>query len=97
LKFPVVNNFANGRFGVGGDLNQVHALFARGPNCVARIHDSEFFTLFGNDANLGHANAFVDTYDRRTAKVGTAAASETCSYYCTSSVKQHRLAVCGCG
>jgi hypothetical protein len=68
-------------------------LLARGTNGVTRIHDPELFTVFGNHAHLGYANPFVNSCDRRTAKIGTTAASKTCSYCCTSSVSSTDLSL----
>lgn len=93
LKLAIVDDFANGWLGVRRDLDQIHALFARRANGVTGIHDSELFTVFGNDADLGHANALVDACYRRPAKIGTTAASKTCSYCCTSSVKRPEFRV----
>src|SRR6202048_4146901 len=87
LVLAIINNLANRRLGVRRDLDQIHASRARGANGVTRVHDAKLFTVFGNDAHLGHANAFVDACDRRTAKIRTSAASKTCSYCCTSSVR----------
>src|SRR5258706_9022098 len=86
LKLPIVDDLAHRRIGVRRDFNQVHAFLTRGANSVTRIHDPELLAIFGNHANLGHANTFVNADNRRTAKTGTTAASKTCSYCCTSSV-----------
>src|SRR5258708_3136719 len=87
LKLPIVDDFAHRRIGVRRYLNQVHPFFARGANSVTRVHDPELFTVFGNYAHLRYANTFVNSCDRRTAETGTTAASKTCSYCCTSSVR----------
>ena len=93
LKSAKVDDLAHRRLGIRRDLNQIHAPFSRAPNGVARVHDSELFTVFGNYAHLGYANTFVNSYDRRTAETGTTAASKTCSYCCTSSVKSPEFRV----
>src|SRR6185295_9142494 len=93
LKLAVINDFTNRRLSVRSDLNQIHAPFARGANCIARVHDPELFPVFRNHAHLGHADSLVNSSYRRAAKIGTAAASKTCSYCCTSSVKSFEFRV----
>ena len=84
LKLAIVDDLANRRVSVWCDLDQVHASFSRGPNCVARVHDAEFFTVFSNYAHLWDAYAFVNARGRRATMIGTTTASKTCSYFCTS-------------
>ena len=93
LKLAIVYDLANRRVSIRCDLDQIHASFARGPNCIARVHDAEFFTVFSNYAHLWDAYAFVNARGRRATMIGTTAASKTCSYFCTSSVKCFRFQV----
>ena len=84
LKLAIVDDFANRRVGVWRDLDQVHASFARGADCVARVHNAELFPVFSYYAHLWDAYAFVNARGRRATMVRTTAASKTC-YCCTSS------------
>ena len=84
LKLSEVDDFANGRFGVGRDLNQIHALLTRATNCIARVQHAKLFAIFTDHAHLRHANPFVNPNYRPTAEVRATAASKTCSYVCTS-------------
>src|SRR5258707_13645062 len=93
LKLAIVDDLANRRVSVGCDLNQVHASFSRGTNGVTRIHDAEFFPVLSNYAHLWDAYAFVNARGRRATMIRTTAASKTCSYFCTSSVKCFRFQV----
>jgi len=93
LKLAIVNDLANRWISIWCDLDQVHASLSRGPNCVARVHDAEFFTVFSNYAHLRDAYAFVNARGRRATMIRTTTASKTCSYFCTSSVKCFRFQV----
>src|SRR5207248_11409782 len=84
LKLSEVDDLANRRLGVRRDLNQVHAFFARSANCFASLHHAELLAIVTDDAHLRHADAFVDSSNRRAAEIRAAAASVTCSYCCTS-------------
>src|SRR6266851_9514717 len=95
LKLAIVNDLANRRVSIRRDLDQVHASFSRGPNCVARVHDAEFFTVLSNYAHLRDAYAFVNARGRRATMIRTTTASKTCSYFCTSSVKGFKFQVSG--
>jgi len=84
LKLAIVDDLANRRVSIRCDLDQIHASFSRGPNCVARVHDAEFFTVFSDYAHLWDAYAFVNARGRRATMIRTTTASKTCSYFCTS-------------
>jgi hypothetical protein len=88
LKLAIVDDLANRRVSVRRDLDQVHASFSRGTNGVACVHDAEFFTVLSYYAHLRDAYAFVNARGRRATMIRTTAASKTCSYFCTSSVKR---------
>src|SRR6185503_15338966 len=84
LKLAKVDDLANGRLGVRRDFDQVHAPVARLANSIACVHHTELFAVVANHTHLGNAYALVNSSNRSTPKIRTAAATKTCSYWCTS-------------
>ena len=87
LELAEIDNLANGRLGVWRNLDEIQSSLARRANRLARIHDSEWFAFVSDHAHLRNADPFVDSSNRRAPKIWATAASITCSYVCTSSVK----------
>ncbi len=85
LKLAEVYNATDGRVCGGRDFDQVQTLFARLAYGFARLHHAELFAVFTDDANLRHANSFIDARDWSATIVGAmTTTSKTCSYCCTS-------------
>ena len=84
LKLSEVDDLANRRLGIRRDFNQIHAFLARSANCFASLHHAELLAIVTDDAHLRHANAFVNSSNRRASEIWTTTASVTCSYCCTS-------------
>ncbi len=61
LKFAVVGNLADRRFGEGGYLDQVSLLFLSEEDGIGRVHDSSIHTVLVNNHDLRDENLLIDT------------------------------------
>ena len=59
-ELAVVLNAADGRDGVGGNLNQIQAAFAGNFQGFKRCEDAELLTGVVDDADFTRANSFID-------------------------------------
>ena len=62
--FAVVLDLADGRNGVGRDLDEVEGLFAGHLQGLKRGHDAELFTIFVDNAHFTGADTFVGANKR---------------------------------
>src|SRR5690349_6744666 len=85
LVLAKVDDPANGRIGVGSNLDQVQTLFAGGTNGISHVHDAPLLFFVANHAHFRYANSFLNS-DRRQAPVirTLSATTKACSYCCTS-------------
>ena len=64
LEFPVLNNAADGRGGIGGDLNQIHAATLSQAERLVQRHDSERLLGFVKNPYFSGSNLSVSAVER---------------------------------
>jgi len=61
LELSVVHDAANGRHRLGRDLDEIEAFLLCHAKRFVRRQDAELSTIVGDDADLGHTNAPIDS------------------------------------
>src|SRR5215217_4602476 len=75
-----VDDAANRRFGVRGDLNQIQPFLPGPAHGIAHIHHAELLPVVTNHAHLRHANSFINANRRHTPVIRTlTATAKACS------------------
>ena len=60
LVLRVVEDAADGRARLGGDLDEVELALLRVAQRLVGLHDADLVAILADDADLGHADALVD-------------------------------------
>jgi hypothetical protein len=70
-KLAVIDDFADRRFGVRRNFDQILSFVARSLNGVARIHHADLPAVFVDDADGRNANPLVGAVQRASKAIGT--------------------------